>query len=207
MSLLPRLSSQQRRCAILDAAIRLFSGRGFRGVTTRELAASVGVSEPVLYQHFPSKKDLYTAILEASKDQGYVDALSGLARVASGSDDREFFTHLAREMIVWHETKPELIRLKLFSALEGHESMDELNEKQHKPFLDIITGYIQRRIEEGAFTGVQPLGAALAFCGMIGQYCQNTILFKSPLCSTIEREEMVNLTVQIFLNGIVEKNS
>ena len=61
-----RLSGAQRRAAILDAAIELFASRGFRGVTTREIAAAVGVTEPVLYQHFPSKRDLYTAIIESA---------------------------------------------------------------------------------------------------------------------------------------------
>ena len=65
-----RLSSQARRAAILDAAVRLFSEKGFRGVTTRELAAAVGVSEPVLYQHFETKRDLYHAIIEERAVQG-----------------------------------------------------------------------------------------------------------------------------------------
>lgn len=197
-----RLSSQDRRSAILAAAIRLFSERGFRGVTTRELAASVGVSEPVLYQHFPSKKDLYTAIIEESKDQHYQDALEGLARLAESANDEEFFTHLAQAMIQWHELKPELIRLKFFSNLEGHELMEEFHDKQARPFIEVIVGYIEKRMEQGAFQNVNPLGAALAFCGTIGNYCQSTILFRSSICQSVGREEMVELSVKLFLNGI-----
>ena len=59
-----RLTGQERRAAIIDAAINCFAQNGFRGVTTRELAQSAGVSEPVLYDHFPSKRDLYNAIIE-----------------------------------------------------------------------------------------------------------------------------------------------
>ncbi|MFM9597624.1 TetR/AcrR family transcriptional regulator, partial [Streptomyces scabiei] len=58
-----RLSRAERRAAIIEAAIELFSEKGFRGTTTRELAQAVGVSEPVLYQHFATKKELYIAIL------------------------------------------------------------------------------------------------------------------------------------------------
>ena len=202
MTVSTRLSSEDRRSAILAAAIRLFAERGFRGVTTRELAASLGVSEPVLYQHYPSKRELYTAIIEESKDQRYNDALEGLSRQADMGSDIEFFTHLANAMIRWHETKPDLIRLKLFSNLEGHELMEEFSDKQAKPFIDIVVGYIEKRVLEGAFTELHPLGAALAFCGMIGQYCQSTILFRSAICQGVGREEMVNLSVQLFLNGI-----
>jgi AcrR family transcriptional regulator len=207
MSTTQRLSSQDRRTAILSSAIRLFSERGFRGVTTRELALSVGVSEPVLYQHFPSKKELYTAIIAASKDQHYEDALEGLARMAEQENDEEFFRHLAHAMILWHEAKPELIRLKLFSNLEGHELMEEFHDKQAKPFIEIIEGYIGKRVAAGAFLPVNPLAAALAFCGMIGQYCQSTILFRSSICQQVDRQEMVNLCVQLFLNGVKETKS
>ena len=59
----PRMSSEERRAAIVHAACRLFAERGFRGTTTRELAAAVGVTEPVLYEHFRTKRDLYSAII------------------------------------------------------------------------------------------------------------------------------------------------
>ena len=65
----PRMSSEERRAAIIHAACRLFAEKGFRGTTTRELAAAVGVTEPVLYEHFRTKRDLYSAIIgEKSKD-------------------------------------------------------------------------------------------------------------------------------------------
>lgn len=197
-----RLSSQDRRSAILAAAVRLFSERGFRGVTTRELASTLGVSEPVLYQHFPSKKELYAAIIEESKDQGYHDALQGLNDAAEGMDDEKFFRHLAESMIRWHEQRPDLLRLKLFSSLEGHEMMEEFHDKQARPFINIIVRYIESRVAQGAFQDVNPLGAAFSFCGAIGQYCQSTILFRSPLCQNLDREEMVSLVVKLFLNGI-----
>jgi AcrR family transcriptional regulator len=196
-----RLSSSERRTAILNAAIRLFAGRGFRGVTTRELAASVGVSEPVLYQHFPSKKELYDAIIEASMDQAYYDALSGLEHAAATADDREFFLHLAQEMVCWHRNRPELIRLKMFAALEGHELMDSFHDNQARPFVSIIVGFIQRRIEEGVFRPVNPLGAAATFCGSVAHYCNTTLIFRSTLLR-VDEPEMIELMVDLFLNGI-----
>jgi len=60
-----RMRGEERHAAIVRCAIRLFAEKGFRGATTRELAASVGVTEPVLYQHFETKRDLYAAIIEA----------------------------------------------------------------------------------------------------------------------------------------------
>jgi AcrR family transcriptional regulator len=196
-----RLSSQERRAAILETAIELFAERGFRGVTTRELSTALGVSEPIIYQHFPSKKDLYNAIIESTMDAGYFEALEGLRRIASTQDDAEFFQHLAQAMVRWYETRPQQLRLKIFSALEGHELMDQFNERTARPFLEVVVGYIERRISEGAFQNLDPMAAAIAFCGMVGHYCMSNILFRSQFFAT-DRETMIDNMVKIYLNGI-----
>lgn len=58
-----RLGSEERRKAIVEAAMPLFARKGFAGTTTREIARSAGVSEALLFQHFPSKAALYQAIV------------------------------------------------------------------------------------------------------------------------------------------------
>jgi TetR/AcrR family transcriptional regulator, transcriptional repressor of aconitase len=58
-----RLDSDERRRAIVEAAVPLFARKGFAGTTTRELAAAAGVSEALLFKHFPSKQSLYREIL------------------------------------------------------------------------------------------------------------------------------------------------
>src|SRR5271154_1312372 len=60
---LSRLDSDDRRKAIVMAAVPLFARNGFTGTTTRELAAAAGVSEALLFRHFPSKQSLYREIL------------------------------------------------------------------------------------------------------------------------------------------------
>ncbi len=60
-----RLPFDQRRQAIVEAVRGVFAENGFHGTTTRELAKTAGVSEALLYKHFPSKESLYTAMLEA----------------------------------------------------------------------------------------------------------------------------------------------
>jgi AcrR family transcriptional regulator len=57
-----RLSAQQRKAAIVQAALPLFARKGYMETTTKELARAAGVSEPLLYRHFPSKEALYAEI-------------------------------------------------------------------------------------------------------------------------------------------------
>src|SRR3954451_8177501 len=59
---LSRLDRDERRKAIVRAAVPLFARRGFAGTTTRELAEAAGISEALLFKHFPSKQWLYREI-------------------------------------------------------------------------------------------------------------------------------------------------
>jgi AcrR family transcriptional regulator len=61
-----RLPAKQRKAAVLDCACGIFSTGSYRGTTTAEIARRAGVTEPVLYRHFASKRDLYLAVLEES---------------------------------------------------------------------------------------------------------------------------------------------
>ncbi|HET7647869.1 MAG TPA: TetR/AcrR family transcriptional regulator [Gaiellaceae bacterium] len=66
MSLAPtkRLTAEARRQAVLETACRVFSRSSYRGATTAEIAREAGISEPILYRHFGSKRDLYLACLD-----------------------------------------------------------------------------------------------------------------------------------------------
>lgn len=59
-----RLPREARRQAVLDTACRVFSRSSYRGATTAEIAREAGISEPILYRHFGSKRDLYLACLD-----------------------------------------------------------------------------------------------------------------------------------------------
>jgi AcrR family transcriptional regulator len=59
-----RLPAAKRRLALIETALKVFSDGSYRGTTTAEIARAAGVSEPILYRHFASKRDLYLAALD-----------------------------------------------------------------------------------------------------------------------------------------------
>jgi AcrR family transcriptional regulator len=64
MATRPRLTATERREAVLDAACNEFCRGSYRGTTTADIARASGISEPILYRHFRSKRDLYLACLD-----------------------------------------------------------------------------------------------------------------------------------------------
>ena len=64
-----RLPAAERRRAIVRAALRVFSSTSYAGATTAEIAREAGISEPVLYRHFASKRDLWIACLDVAWEE------------------------------------------------------------------------------------------------------------------------------------------
>lgn len=92
-----RLPAAERRQAIVEAAQRVFVAGSYSGSTTADIAREAGVSEPILYRHFGSKRDLYLACLEAAwgsfrsaLDAKLADLGDRDAVLAIGQASREF---------------------------------------------------------------------------------------------------------------------
>jgi AcrR family transcriptional regulator len=64
-----RLPAAERRALIEQAAARLFAERGYETTTVEDICAAAGVSKPMLYRHFESKRDLCARLLERRRDQ------------------------------------------------------------------------------------------------------------------------------------------
>lgn len=194
------MASQDRRAAIIRTAVEMFAERGFRGTTTRELAAACGVSEPVLYQHFATKRDLYTAIIEA-KLQEHCDRGCVLQTHIEAQDDRAVFTCFAENIVAWYTHDTAYIRLLLFSALEGHELTVMFHEHATvRSYRQFVVDYIRRRVEAGAFRAANPDLASRAFLGMIANYALGDVIFR---CNENEdRAEVIAGMVEIFLEGM-----
>lgn len=202
-----RMSAKQRKAAIVDAAVDLFSQRGFQGTTTRELAAKVGVSEPVLYQHFSTKRALYNAILEAKMGEDRSCALAQLEAVAKEGNIREFFSQLAGLLLDWYLDDPRYARMLMFSRLEENEMSHLFYESHVSVFYEFLTRCLKHRMDCGALRKMNPLLAARAFAGMVVHQGMVFAIYK-PGDLPAKRPEMIRTIVDIFLNGVlVNENS
>jgi AcrR family transcriptional regulator len=197
-----RLSAGERRQAIIEAAIRLFSEKGFRGVTTRELANAVGVSEPILYQHFQTKRDIYSAIVESKSCEVEKKFEPSKLMVADyAQDDRTILRQVARSISRWYEDDPALNRLLMFSSLEGHEFSDLFFARHASTHFDSLRQYFEHRIKESSFRDLDPSIAAWAFIGMVAHQAMTKILYHFDPYPR-PQEQIVEQMVDLFLCGI-----
>ncbi len=192
-----RISAAARKASIIQSAATIFSEKGFNGAKTREIAALAEVSEALIFKHFPSKDELYAAILaEKSPVPGLLDRIQELAEQRK---DVEVFQAIA-ETIVGGAPDQHLMRLILFSALESHELSDMFFQNHIRHFYDVLSAYIKQRIHEGEFQSVPPLVAARAFMGMLIYHRLLDVLFRVTLEES--PEDITKTFVEVFLNGL-----
>ena len=199
-----RMTAEDRRRQILRVAVSLFSQRGFGGTTTKEIARASGVSEAMVFRHFATKQELYTAILDHKACSG--DAMNPEEMVAEAlreKDDRAVFERLALGALEHHECDPEFQRLLLHSALEGHELAEMFFEKFVRRVYQLLGDYITDRQRDGAMVKIDPAIIVRAFIGMIIHHSLNNNLWdpKRRLLK-ISNEEAARHFADILLNGI-----
>ena len=198
-----RMAGEERRQQLLRVAMRLFSQRGFRGTTTKEIARSAGVSEAMVFRHFATKEELYRAILDHKACAGGIDPRQLLADAIARRDDRAVFETLARAMMHHHEQDTEFLRLLSHAALEEHQLVELFFDRNVRPLYELLVGYIRERQREGALRQLDPAVVVRAFLGMIIHHSLNNTLWdKRRRLLDIPNERAAQLFTDILLNGV-----
>jgi TetR/AcrR family transcriptional regulator len=143
-----RLPAAERRAAVLDCACRVFSSGSYRGTTTAEIAKEAGVTEPILYRHFASKRDLYLACLESCW-QG-VRAMWEDA-VAGEPDPARWVGAMGRAFLESAEHRPVISNLWVQALAEAGEDKEiQRYLRDHmREVHDYVADVVRRAQQEG----------------------------------------------------------
>jgi AcrR family transcriptional regulator len=149
-----RLPAAERRQALIDTAIRVFSDGSYRGTTTAEIARAAGISEPILYRHFASKRDLYLAALDHvwGKMRGVWETA-----LAESANVREAFEAIGRSHVSVHDCKFQMAELwvqALSEATEDPELRKHLRRHMREVH-DFIADVIRQGQEQGVLNGTR----------------------------------------------------
>jgi AcrR family transcriptional regulator len=143
-----RLPAAERRDALIETAIKVFSDGSYRGTTTAEIARAAGISEPILYRHFASKRDLYLAAL----DHVWSRARASWERALVSTDNvREALEAMGRGHVTVRDCKFQMAELwvqALGEAAEDPELRKHLRRHMREVH-DFMAGVIRRGQDEG----------------------------------------------------------
>jgi TetR/AcrR family transcriptional regulator len=197
-----RMSATKRQRQLLDAALTVFSRKGFKGTTTKEIAATAGIAEAVIFQHFPSKEALYNAVLElnlgaweteqdAEEIRGYMER----------GDDEGLIRTLILRILNCYRTNAAFQRVALFAGLEGHEQGINRLREQFAPVYMQFKEYVEKRQRDGALVDGDPFAILTGITGLAHQYGLITSIMNAAVCD-LPDESVVEQFTRMLLDGV-----
>lgn len=149
----PRTRIQARnRETILDAALEVFSGQGFRGATLDQIAEVAGLSKPNLLYYFPSKEAIHQTLLTRLLDT-WLDPLRAMD--PAGDPVEEILAYMRRKLDLARDY-PRESRLFANEILQGAPRMAPAIEGDLKRLVDEKGAVLTRWMDEGRIARVQP---------------------------------------------------
>ena len=213
-SLIPELSTDvenlprrerknlQQRGEILQAALKLFSEKGYHNVSMHDIAKGAEFGIGTLYKYFGNKEELYKAIIYGGCEKFHQAILKALGE--EQNPVRAIKKHIAVRRKLFLDDLP-LVRLYFgvtrgagFSVRAGFDR--ELRTK-HDAFIENLASVFERGVKEDLFRPLDPYCMALALDGII-----NTFLFRileDP--DRFRKEDNLSIAMDIFLDGVLKK--
>jgi AcrR family transcriptional regulator len=133
-----RLPVAERRELITEAAGRLFGERGYEGTRLDDVAAAAGVTKPVLYRHFDSKRGLYLALLARHRD----DLPTFVAAMPADLSPREWLRAILESWLEYVEAHSYAWKM-LFRDTGGGPEVQAFRREVHAQAREVLAGVIR----------------------------------------------------------------
>ena len=191
-----RLSGSERRRAILDAGMRVFAEHGYERASMREIARAAGITTPVIYDHFPSKRELQIAVLEEQEaelraHQGRERGLEPGPELARALID-DFFSWVEAHPYAWrmlfHDTPSEPQVLAAQRGAQRRSVAQIASFVTLAPELRVTTGLGRDVVERLLGVGIYAVVNSLA-----AWWWEHR---------EIPREQLVNLAYELLWTGL-----
>jgi AcrR family transcriptional regulator len=187
-----RLPRGARRLQLLRAAQDVFVAQGFHAAAMDDIADRAGVSKPVLYQHFPGKRELYLALLEEQVDH----LAQRVAEAMAGTDDNRARVDAAVGAYYdFIDAEGEAFRLVFESDLRNDDDVRAIVDRGTQACVEAIAEVI------AADTGADAERALLLAAGLTG-LAETSARWWLPRKGTVSRDEAVSLLAALVWRGI-----
>jgi AcrR family transcriptional regulator len=199
-----RRRPEARPRQILEAAFRVFGARGLHQATLDDVARAAGITKGTIYLYFPSKAELFTAMLKARVN----DIMPGVGAPGdgqSGPTTRRRLSNLGQDLYRFFRSRAWLAmyRTVVSEAAQFPEAAALLYREGILPANRRLAEVIRRGIVRGEFRAVDPLIAARAFAGMFQVFAVSQGLLGGQRILPLTEAKVVRTLTQIFFNGLL----
>ncbi len=189
--------SDTRKSQILEAAMNVFSRRGFHEARMDDIVQESGLSKGALYWYFKSKDEVILSILDNLFERE-LSGLKGLQDQEGAASDllSEFMQLTIHELQQMARLLP--IAYEFYALAFRNHTVREAAKRYLQTYINLLTPLIQRGIDQGAFQPVNPEETAISVCAMI----EGTLLLWVFDPERVDLERQLNHAITIFLSGL-----
>ena len=189
---------------ILKAAFRVFGTRGLHQATLDDVARAAGITKGTIYLYFPSKADLFTAMLKARVND-IMPAVETPEDGRSGPSTQGRLSTLGRHLYRFFRSRAWLAmyRSVVSEAAQFPEAAALLYREGILPANRRLADVIRRGIVRGEFRAVDPVIAARAFAGMFQVFAVSQGLLGGQRIFPVAEAKVVRTVTEIFFNGLL----
>ncbi|SDG33898.1 TetR/AcrR family transcriptional regulator [Desulfosporosinus hippei] len=191
-------TTEERRQDILEAALNIFTEKGYNGSTTAEIAKAAGVAEGTIFRHFATKKELLIAVLKPK-------ILTGIISLDKEQEDPvEFFRCFLKNRLELIKENDGLVRFMFAEAQYHDEVREALSNGILGDGINIVKPWFNKGVEEGVFKPIPFPAMMRSFMGMVLFYGIFNHVFPgfSPEKTIDEAADQI---LELFLNGLLIK--
>jgi AcrR family transcriptional regulator len=191
---------------ILEAAFRVFGTHGLHRATLDDVARVAGITKGTIYLYFPSKAELFTAMLK-SRVNAIMPAVEAPEDGRPGPTTQQRLSTLGRHLYRFFRSRAWLAMYRSVVSEAGQfpEAAALLYREGILPSNRRLAEVIQRGITRGEFRGVDPLVAARAFAGMFQIFAVSQGLLGGHHIHPLSEDKIVQTVTEIFFNGLLAR--
>jgi AcrR family transcriptional regulator len=193
--------SPSRKECLIEIASRLFAANGFEGTTVRRIAHECGITEAAIYKHFDSKEHLYEETILSKTRRHLIKEYLSQHKDQGGIEEVLFL--VAKHILETSSEDPELIRIMLYSSLEGFRSSTLLYREFRYPYIQFLREELKVRMARGEIREVNTFITSRCFVGMVMDCALNVELWNNLESTTYSAEAVVKNNVPIFAQGLL----
>ena len=158
---------QDKRARILDAAVKVFAGRGFHSATVAEIARAAGVADGTIYLYFKSKDDLLLRLFDEKMTDLLAEARAALASEPSAPEKLRRFIQLHLSVV---ERNPELASVLIVELRQSAQFLKAADRNKLAAYVDLIAEVVRAGQENGELTaGISPAAVKRAIFGALDE--------------------------------------
>lgn len=191
---------------ILEAAVRIFSEKGYSAATTSEIAKEAGIAEGTIFRYFKTKKDILNKVMvklvEVLGERLVATRLTKIFEENKHKDETTVLKILLKDRLETAVKYFDMIKVVL-TEMQFHEDLREAFIKNVvTKGVEVLNQYFKAGVQKGVFRDIEPIILIRSLIGMMGMYVVQKQLV--PEIINVDDDKQLDIMLDLFLNGLLK---